>query len=142
MNKKMVWLVLGLVALVLAVVFLAMAPRPLHSSSEFSADPRILSPLSEKIDLTGQKTLVFTWDDSGGSAGRRRYFDFRIYKGYQRYEPYIIFKQRLEPTVFSIEVDTALFEDGGRYTWSLAQSFMGQGISNEAYSLFTVTKKE
>lgn len=141
MNKKIVWLALGLVALLLAVVFLAMAPKPLHSSDEFSPEPHILSPLSEKIDLTGKKTLVFSWDSSGGPSIRRDYFDFRIYKGYQRYESFIIFRKRLGPEVLSIEVDTELFEDGGSYAWSLAQSFSGQGVSSESYSLFVVTKK-
>ncbi len=60
------------------------------SGGGFSPEPQLLSPVKDKVDLTGKKTLTFSWSPFGGFSASRAYFDFKVFKGRQTYEQNLI----------------------------------------------------
>lgn len=103
--------------------------------------PRIIFPRSEKLDLTGKKSVVFTWSPhESRSLGGRRYFDFRIYKGTEMLESTLMFKETVPGDKYKLELDSDMFENGGTYTWSLRQGYKTMGKSRRSIQSFLVVK--
>ena len=104
-------------------------------------EPRLLSPRGEKVKLKGKTTLGFIWSPHASrSLGGRRYFDFRIYKGYQMLESTLIFKETVPGSRYKLEVNSDIFENGQIYTWSLRQGYKTMGKSRRSVYPFMVVK--
>lgn len=102
-------------------------------------EPRLLYPISDKVDLKGKDTLEFRWQIS--TIIDKDYYDFRLYKGYEMYEKNLILKKKLDPDIYSFTIDSSQFEDGQVYTWSLRQVARARGKSERSYDSFKVIKK-
>lgn len=117
--------------------------KPVFSSEaldDLAPEPWLLSPISETVDLTGKDTLTFKWRPDPGPLLLRKYYDFRLYKGYQTFESTQILKKQVDPNTYSIVLDAGLFEDGQVYTWTLRQVYCDIRKSDAAYNSFKVIK--
>ncbi len=104
-------------------------------------EPRLLSPISEVVDLTGKDTLEFKWSPFEGRLFKRKYYDFRIYKGREMYFKDEIFKQKVPRGTYSVVLKADIFEDGQVYTWAVRQVY-DDDKSDQAYSAFRVVKRQ
>ncbi|MBN1405677.1 MAG: hypothetical protein JW946_04090 [Candidatus Omnitrophica bacterium] len=102
--------------------------------------PRLISPVTEIVNLAGKDTLKFSWSPHETAAGFKMYNDFRIYKGYETKENTLIFKNRVKPNEWNINVGSALFENNQVYTWSLKFVFSEGRNSQKSYQSFKVIK--
>ena len=91
--------------------------------------------------MTGRDTVEFRWSPFEGKIFKRRFYEFRIYKGREQLAKNIIFKQKIAANVSSIALKTDIFEDGQVYTWAVRQAYYDQK-SDWAYSAFVVIKKK
>jgi len=89
------------------------AGRPIHGGQ---AAPRLIQPSQEEVALEGKETLRFRWSSEGNSMWRK-YYDFRIYKGYSATASGLIYQKRAQ--VPQMEVPSDLFSKGQIYTWSV-----------------------
>ena len=101
--------------------------------------PRLLSPRTEEVVLTGKEAMEFRWQNE--DFFRTRAFEFRLYKGYAMIEGNLIFKQRLEAAKSSLFIKAVLFEDGQVYTWSLRRISFGGEKSDPSFESFRIIKK-
>lgn len=104
-------------------------------------DPRLLAPISAKVDLTGRDSLEFKWSPFEGQQWLRKYYDFRIYKGRNMVEANIIYRKHVDPATYSVVLGSDLFQEGQVYTWSLRQVY-DSDKSAEVYNSFTVIKND
>ncbi len=108
----------------------------------FDADPSapfLLSPSSDRVDLTGKSSLSFQWERS--QLYLTDYFDFRLYKGYVTSQDNLIFKKQLDAYDYPVSVPASSFEVGQTYTWTLVQVFSSGVKSERAFDSFKVFKK-
>jgi hypothetical protein len=92
------------------------------------------------VDLTGKKTLTFSWNVVPTPSGGRESFRFKLYKGFDYGS---IVSQNLDNRTFSIDVPADNFVDGQTYTWRVQQ----RGSNSMTWSLydtwsFKVVKKQ
>lgn len=106
----------------------------------FVPQPRLISPSTQDVDLTGKATLTFEWSPHEGDPLQRDYYDFRLYKGYEMVEGTLIFKNRVPANNSSIVLSSTMFQNGQLYTWSLKQVYTGSVKSLRSYSSFKVKK--
>jgi len=104
-------------------------------------EPRLISPTSEQVDLTGKPSLLFEWSPFEGDITRRDFYDFRIYKGYNRVEANLMFKDKVFKSSYKIDLNANRFENGQVYTWSVRQVYMNGSKSRKATSSFKVVKR-
>jgi hypothetical protein len=138
MSKKLIaFLVISfaVVSLIPAHAFVCRA-----GAMGFVPQPRILFPDADNVDLSGKKSLEFAWSPHEGDRFMRRYYDFRLYKGYEMVESGLMMKKRVPAGTCGFEVDAGLFDNGGTYTWSLRQIYRSGGKSYRSYKSFKVTK--
>ncbi len=140
--KKMLWILL-----VLLLAAPAFADERIGLSANVGGslshvpEPRLISPTSEQVDLTGKSSLLFEWSPFEGDITRRDYYDFRIYKGYNRVEANLIFKDKVFKSAYKIDLNANRFEDGQIYTWSVRQVYMNGSKSRKATSSFKAIKR-
>ena len=136
-------------AAILAVIsffLISLAPvqgwafRVSAGSASFVPEPRLIYPGSSKVVLKGKKTLDFKWSPHEGMRSLRKYYDFRLYKGYNMVEANLLFKKRVPPGEHTAEVSADLFENGKIYTWSLRQRYRNRGKSARSYQSFKIVK--
>ena len=104
-------------------------------------EPRLVSPTSEEVDLTGRPSLLFEWSPFEGDITRREYYDFRIYKGYNRVEENLIYKEKVFKSSYKTDLNADRFQNGQVYTWSVRQVYMNGSKSRKATSSFKVIKR-
>jgi hypothetical protein len=102
-------------------------------------EPRLLSPIGETVDLTGKDTLEFKWSPFEGVLFKRRFYDFRLYKGRLTYAKDEIYKKRVSPNEYAVVLKADMFDDGQVYTWTLRQVY-DEDKSEAAYNAFKVIK--
>ena len=107
---------------------------------EYVPRPRLILPASDNVNIAGKKTVEFIWSPHEGRQSSDRYYDFRIYKGYNMVESTLIFKETFPGNVHDAEIDASLFDNGRVYTWSLRQGYKAAGKSRRSMQSFTVTK--
>ena len=95
-------------------------------------------PVNGEVNLAGKEWLRFEWTPEGDST-RRRYYDFRVYKGLEMNDASMIFKDKI--TTFRVELTTDLFQDGQVYMWTVRQVYDGHGKSLKNWSSFRAVKK-
>jgi hypothetical protein len=101
--------------------------------------PKLLSLVTDDIDLSGKENLEFKWMMDG--LAKTDYFDFRLYKGYATTAANLIFKQRFSVHEYPIKIPASQFEAGRVYTWVLVQVFLGGEKSDKSFSAFKIIKK-
>jgi len=107
----------------------------------FVPEVRLVSPVTDTVDLTGKDNLDFEWSPHEGDRTKREYYDFRLYKGYQMLESTLILKKRLYKDEDFLSIPSATFETGNVYTWSMRQVYMGTQKSLRSHSSFKVIRK-
>ena len=95
--------------------------------------PRLLMP-DDIVVMGDKKQLEFRWGTEAG--GSFDHYDFRLYKGTQTYEQYLILQKDVPAGTTSILLDATLFQTGETYSWSLR--FMGAHRSLSSYSIFKI----
>ena len=100
---------------------------------------KLLSPVTDDIDLGGKDSLEFKW--LIGDLVMADYFDFRLYKGYNTTAANLIFKQRFSAREYPIKVSASLFETGQIYTWVLVQVFVDGRKTDKSFSSFKIIKR-
>lgn len=132
-----------LVAAFFAGILTVICATDVHAdSNRRTMVPRVayLEPANDTvIDLSGKKTLTFSWKQQPMPGGGREGFRFRLYKGF---DYALIFKEELARDTLSIDVPTDKFEDGGTYSWNVEQrDSAGMLWSLHDTWSFRVTKK-
>jgi hypothetical protein len=142
----------GMKRLVIAtVIFLALVSavfsRNAHAITfgrrvDFVPQPRLLSPAGEEVDLAGKDKLEFRWSphENMRPGPGTRYYDFRLYKGYQMLESTLLLKKRVPGRERGISLEADMFKAGQVYTWSLRNVYKGTGKSDRSASSFKVVK--
>ena len=108
--------------------------------SDYIAPPRLITPSADVVDLSGKDCLEFSWSPHEGNPIKRDHYDLRIYKGYQAYGQYRIYKTLLPPRQWSICLNADMFENGGAYTCTLRQVYSGVK-SKRTFQSFKVIKR-
>jgi hypothetical protein len=111
-----------------------------YTSSGNIPQPRLIEPVKDKVDIHGLNQLVFRWSPHEGSISQRRFYDFRLYKGYQTLQANLLIQEKVSPHKNRFIVDTDIFELGQVYTWSLRQNYR-VGKSRRSTSSFTVISR-
>jgi hypothetical protein len=114
--------------------------RNCRMSLGYVPNPRIITPSSDKVQLSGKKEMQFKWSPHEGDRFQRKYYDFRLYKGYDMLESTLIFKDRVPAGEHELQVKTDLFKNGEVYTWSLRQVYRGSSKSQRSVWSFRVFK--
>lgn len=132
-----------LCALIIVLLFtspvLSSELEKLHSlQNDEVPQVRLISPISENVDVTGKDTLEFKWSPHEGVSGYREYYDFRLYKGYNMVETALVIKIRLSGDAYQFNVNADKFEKGRAYTWSVIQGYSGLKKSKEAFATFKI----
>ncbi|MFA5147433.1 MAG: hypothetical protein WC515_08680 [Candidatus Omnitrophota bacterium] len=139
MRKRTIFLAVAALALLTEPLF-AMRYR-LQSEFEMVPAPRLISPATEEVVLTGKGELEFKWSPHEGDSMRRAYYDFRLYEGYAMLDSSLILKRRTKSDEFSVTLKADMFRDGMVYTWSLRQVYTGSAKSDKVHQSFKVIKK-
>ncbi|MGB2599206.1 MAG: hypothetical protein WBB86_00250 [Candidatus Omnitrophota bacterium] len=109
---------------------------------DFAPEPRLLSPVEELVSLKRQTELTFKWSphETLLSGSARKYYDFRLYRGYELVKSALIFKEKVPGNKHSISLNSELFKDKETYTWSVRQVYRDGGKSRRSVSSFKVIK--
>ena len=102
--------------------------------------PRLISPVSTNVDLKEKDGIEFVWSPHESLPRSRKYYDFRLYNGYNMVESNLILKKRLPGNQRKIFVSKDKFKNGDTYTWSLRLGYRGTGKSSRSYHSFKVIK--
>src|SRR5512135_627842 len=102
------------------------------------APARLISPLSDKVDLSGKDVLEFKWWDGPDAIDHT---EFRLFKGYQMRAGDLIEKRTLTARITSVKIKAKIFQDGEAYSWSVIRVAFGGEKSDKSVSSFKVTKK-
>lgn len=103
--------------------------------------PRLIYPVSETADFTGKDTVIFKWSPHEGiMMPGSKYYDLRIYKGYEMLESTLVYKEKVAGNRCYLEVKTDLFENGEVYTWSVRLVCNPTGKSDRSFCSFRVVK--
>lgn len=108
--------------------------------SDYIAPPRLITPSTDVVDLTGKDCLEFSWSSHEGDPIRRDHYDLRIYKGRQAYGQDRIYKAILPPRQWYLCASADIFGDGGVYTVTLRQVYSGVK-SKRTFQSFRVIKR-
>ncbi len=140
MKKNLLFIIILFITLSIAG---SSQPASIFSEQMFGNNiprPRLLEPVSDTVNLAGKKELLFKWSPHEGDNFKRKYYDFRLYKGMQMTESNLILKKKVPPTRHRIVVDSSLFKTGGDYTWSLRQKYR-TGKSRRSTNTFKVIRQ-
>ena len=140
MANKITVFALAALSLLIGITF---ADANMHVRNSFSDNipqPRLIEPVKDKIDLSGAGELVFKWSPHEGNIAQRRYYDFRLYEGYQLVESNLIFQKDVSYNQHQITLNADAFKLNQTYTWSLRQNYRS-GKSRRSTSSFTIIAK-
>lgn len=104
------------------------------------AEPYLVSPITEEVDLRGKDFLEFKWMSYASEVIHRRNYEFKLYEGRDMYADGLMEKQLLPSNTYVIKIDTKKFENGKVYTWALRQISMDGVKGDQSYSSFKVIK--
>jgi len=102
--------------------------------------PILIEPIADEVDLSGASQLIFKWSPHEGDISQRRYYDFRLYQGYQMIEANLILQNNVSPNQHQFAVNADIFKLNQIYTWSLRQTYRA-GKSQRSTSSFTIINK-
>lgn len=128
-------------ALMLLCVPAVIAQTPLSGVFRRQADepapPRLISPVTEKFPLNNSSVLEFHWENS---AIEVRFFEFRLYRGYDLYAKNLMLKENIPGSRSVFSLPAATFEAGQTYSWSLVRVNLDGRKSERSWAAFTVKK--
>jgi hypothetical protein len=101
--------------------------------------PTLIYPITDNIDLSGKDKLEFKW--MLGGLANTRYYEFKIYRGYNMYGQYLIYKAQAPADIQEYSVSVSNFEAGQVYTWSIRQVFITGRKSDKSFSSFKIIRK-
>ncbi len=108
--------------------------------NEYVPHVRLLSPITETIDMTGQDSITFKWAlPRTGKRGRKQ-IQIRIFKSRELYADNIIFNEDLPRSAQEFTMSTDIFEDGKTYVWSVRQKDRRGNWSGHSPQSFLVIK--
>jgi hypothetical protein len=134
-------------AIVFVFIFCFVGISPAHAVSftlegglyNSPPEPRLRNPIYDAVILNSTQPLEFSWwNDVTGTRG----MIFKIYKGYNMYEDNLIHKEDLPDSLSSVKIDSALFEDGEIYTWSLVRVGFSGKKSDKSFNSFKIIKNK
>lgn len=136
------------IALFLALILISnpiyVYARPIRPISEVIADyvpaPVLLTPIVTEIQSGEADMVQFKWSPHEGDAGKRDYYEFKIYKGYDMLEETLIFKERLSGDNYQYNISADRFEKGQVYTWALRQAYNSGNRSDWAHASFNLKR--
>ena len=102
--------------------------------------PELLAPVSDNVDLRGQKELVFRWSSHKRPRKGVKSYDFRLYNGFEMLESTLIHKELIPGLTYGIVLNADQFTGGNVYTWSLKQIAQDGKKSERSFSSFKVLK--
>jgi hypothetical protein len=94
-------------------------------------------PISDTVFLDADDPLEFRW---WNDSIQTRIFTIKVYKGYNMYAGNLIYKNDIPSGDSSVKVDSAVFEDGQVYTWSLIRVSLAGYKSDRSFNSFKVTR--
>ncbi len=100
-------------------------------------EPRLRYPISDTVFLDADDPLEFRW---WNDSIQTRIFTIKVYKGYNMYAGNLIYKNDIPSGDSSVKVDSAVFEDGQVYTWSLIRVSLAGYKSDRSFNSFKVTR--
>ncbi|MDD5633875.1 MAG: hypothetical protein PHW46_01200 [Candidatus Omnitrophica bacterium] len=104
-------------------------------------EPKLISPITEEVNIKDQSVLKFKWSPFEGDITKRRYYDFRLYKGRDMVETTLIYKEKVAPEKHEMDLGADMFTAGETYTWCLRQVYYGvAGKSLRSFQSFRVIK--
>ncbi|MDD4879066.1 MAG: hypothetical protein PHR22_01250 [Candidatus Omnitrophica bacterium] len=104
---------------------------------ERTAQPTLLYPTTNDINLEGKDFLDFRWQT--GDRGQTDHYELRLYNGYDTTVSGLILK--VDVYTSPARIQAATFKEGGVYTWSLRQILRSGRRGDYSYSSFRVIKK-
>jgi len=107
---------------------------------DYVPTPRLISPKSEIVNLSDKDELLFKWSPHEARRFGKKYYDFRLYKGYNMVEANLILKEQAPGNERSFFVKSEVFNDREIYTWSLRLVYPGKGKSSRSFHSFKVLK--
>jgi len=102
--------------------------------------PKLLEPINDVVNLEGKKELLFRWSPHKRPRRGVRYYDFRLYNGFEMLESTLFRKERISGSVHTFSLNSDQFKAGNVYTWSLKQVARDGRKSNRSFSSFKVLK--
>jgi len=102
--------------------------------------PKLLSPLTNDIDLTGKQFLKFEWIRYEDPT-KVDHYEFRLYRGYGMVQAGLITKQNFSYGDYPIKMPSSLFEAGQVYSWSLRIVYFTGVKGDYAFGSFSIIKK-
>ncbi|MFB3919727.1 hypothetical protein BU251_07015 [Candidatus Velamenicoccus archaeovorus] len=104
--------------------------------------PTLVAPVGETLDISGQKTVKFSWKPAHTPYDVYCYL-FRIYLENETSQNGAIYHEQVSGLHTEIEVPADLFRDGKTYTWCLKQVNSAQQLlfSDAVHHTFRVIKK-
>jgi len=140
---KMKEIVLPLIAAVLFFMFICPAVSNAKvydlGYTDSVPGPTLLYPITDNIVLNGKDKLEFKW--MTGGLVNTRYYEFKIYKGYNMYAKYLIYRCQAPADIEPFTVPVSLFTENQVYTWSIRQVFSSGLKSDKSFSPFKIIKK-
>jgi hypothetical protein len=112
-----------------------------RDSSGFVPAPRLVYPNSDEVELKKNASLRFEWSPFEGDRFGRRYYDLRLYRGYQPVESALVLAEQVDAGVYTFEVQSEAFEDQEVYTWTLRQVYDGLRKSDRQQQSFKIVRK-
>ncbi len=104
--------------------------------------PVLVAPVGETLDISGQKTVKFSWKPAHTPYDVYCYL-FRIYLENDTSQNGAVYREQVSGLHTEIEVPADLFKDGKTYTWCLKQVNSAQQLlfSDAVHHTFRVIKK-
>jgi hypothetical protein len=103
--------------------------------------PRLISPSGETVYLAPGEPLLVKWSRHESVDSGWAYYDLRIYKGYQRLQSAVLYREKLDKSQDRATLDAGLFQDGEVYTWALRKVYDRIGNSEWSCLSFTVKRQ-
>lgn len=140
MGKRVVYITLIIILMSAFASTTALAFYAGRKKTGMFPAPRMISPITEEVDLSPKEALLFRWSPYRGGASALIYFDFRIYKGYEAIESALVYKEKLTARKSNIEISADTFDSGDIYTWSIRYKNKDGTYSPKNFHSFKVIK--
>lgn len=140
--RKIIFMSIAIISLLaLAIPIFAGGAGVLSGRGSFNyvPSPQLIFPLTDDIELMGKDFLEFKWILK--NIVNLRYYDFRLYKGYNTYADNLILKEQIPSDSNSFQIKASTFEVGQVYTWVLKAVSLSGVKSDPSYSPFKIIKK-
>ena len=131
------------IALALALMLLPVGTVPAQNSfndllrrqAGEPAPPRLISPVTETTPYPDTPSIEFRWENSAIDV---RYFEFRLYRGYDLYARNLVLKKTIPGSASTFSLPAATCVPGQPYSWSLVRVNLDGRKSEKVYAVFSI----